>query len=58
MSDYNLDSTGTHEFESIVQALATNIIDNGSVTLGDGPDGGRELTFDGKMGNAPKPFQL
>jgi hypothetical protein len=58
MSDYNLDSTRTHEFESIVQALATNIIDNGSVTLGDGPDGGRELTFEGKMGNAPKPFQL
>mgnify|MGYP006192661897 FL=1 len=58
MSDYNLDSTRTHEFESIVQALATNIIDNGGVTLGDGPDGGRELTFDGKMGNAPKPFQL
>ena len=40
MSDYNLYSIGTHEFESIVQALATNIMDYEGVTFGNGSDGG------------------
>ena len=49
MADYNLDGLNSRDFEQIVQAIAKKEIANGVTPFGDGPDGGREATFDGKM---------
>src|SRR6185369_3361171 len=42
MPDYNLNGLDPRSFEHIVQAIA-------KMEIGDGPDGGREATFNGKM---------
>jgi hypothetical protein len=42
----NFDPSG---FEELVVALGTAYIGNGLMPFGDGPDGGREATFHGKM---------
>lgn len=49
MTDYDLDSLGHREFEHLIQSLATKIIAPGVTPFGDGPDGGREATYEGKM---------
>jgi hypothetical protein len=49
MPDYNLFGLGTRSFEQLVQALSARIIGPGIVIFGDGPDGGREATFQGKL---------
>lgn len=49
MSDYRLDRLNTREFEHLIQALCKKFIAVGTTTFGDGPDGGREASFDGKM---------
>lgn len=36
------------DFEALVQALFQNLLGNGSIVYGLGPDGGRELTYQGK----------
>lgn len=54
MSNYDLDRLGHGEFEDLVQALLKMIIGLGTITFGDGPDGGREATYSGK---APYPSQ-
>lgn len=45
--DYKLDGLSTRTFEHLVQALAVSAISNELIPFGDGPDGGREATFDG-----------
>ena len=40
-------------FEQLVRALATKILGPGVMSFGDGPDGGREATFSGRV---PYPF--
>lgn len=52
MTDYDLNRLGEKEFEHLAQALIKNIIGVGTITFGDGPDGGREATYSGK---APYP---
>ncbi|GAB7520886.1 NACHT domain-containing protein [Rhodococcus sp. no. 34] len=52
MPRYELNRLGSSEFEGLVQALIKEVIGNGSITFGVGPDGGREATFSGK---APYP---
>ncbi|MBT8421381.1 MAG: hypothetical protein KJO08_11065, partial [Gammaproteobacteria bacterium] len=48
--DYDLSRhLSTRSFEQLVQALAVAVIGPGVVVFGDGPDGGREATFDGPM---------
>ena len=54
MSDYDLNRLGEREFEHLAQALIKKIIGLGTITFGDGPDGGREATYFGK---APYPSQ-
>ena len=54
MPDYDLNRIGENEFENLAQALVKKIIGVGTVTFGDGPDGGREATYSGK---APYPSQ-
>ncbi len=45
--DYDLSRLNTRSFEQLVQALAAKVIAPGIVVFGDGPDGGREASFDG-----------
>ncbi|MDR6497467.1 hypothetical protein J2785_000609 [Burkholderia ambifaria] len=49
MADYRLDRLNTREFEHLSQALCKKFVAVGVTPFGDGPDGGREATFDGKM---------
>jgi hypothetical protein len=49
MPDYNINGLDNRSFEHIVQAIAKGEIANGVTPFGDGPDGGREATFSGKM---------
>ena len=49
MPDYHLNGLDHRSFEQIVQAIAKKEIGNGVTPFGDGPDGGREATFNGKM---------
>ncbi|MEV7097745.1 hypothetical protein AB0M80_33325 [Amycolatopsis sp. NPDC051045] len=47
MTDYRLDGLSARTFEHLVQALALNAVSSTVTPFGDGPDGGREATFDG-----------
>jgi len=47
MPDYNLSALSPRSFEQLIQAIAVNVIGPGTVIFGDGPDGGREATFEG-----------
>ena len=49
MVDYDLSRLNSRSFEHLVQSLAAKLIGPGIVVFGDGPDGGREATFDGKV---------
>lgn len=49
MFDYNLSGLSTRSFEKLVQSIASKVLGPGTVTYGDGPDGGREATFEGRM---------
>lgn len=47
--DYDFSRLSTRSFEQLVQALAAAAIGPGIVVFGDGPDGGREATFEGRV---------
>ena len=47
--DYNLSGLSTRSFEQLIQSLTAKVIGPGLVVFGDGPDGGREATFDAKI---------
>ena len=49
MGDYDLSRLSTRSFEQLIQALTAKIIGPNIVIFGDGPDGGREATFDGQI---------
>ncbi|MGV3587855.1 MAG: NACHT domain-containing protein [Adhaeribacter sp.] len=49
MSDYNLNGLNNRDFEHLTQSLALEAISKGVTPFGDGPDGGREASYDGKM---------
>ncbi len=49
MSDYNLSGLSTRSFEQLIQAIAAKEIGPNIVIFGDGPDGGREATFEGSI---------
>jgi hypothetical protein len=51
---YDLSRLGEHEFEDMSQALAVCVLGAGVSVFGDGPDGGREATFEGQV-NYPDP---
>lgn len=48
MGDYSFDRFNPRDFEHMVQAISRKILGNGTIIFGDGPDGQREATFDGK----------
>lgn len=47
--DYDFSRLSTRAFEQLIQALAAVVVGPGIVVFGDGPDGGREATFDGRI---------
>lgn len=49
MGDYRFDRLNTREFEHFTQAICKQFIAAGVAPFGDGPDGGREATFEGAM---------
>ena len=49
MPDYDLRKLSSRLFEQLVQALAAKVLGPGVGIFGDGPDGGREATFNGKV---------
>ena len=49
MGDYNLQRLSPRDFEQMIQALAAKVIGLKLVIYGDGPDGGREAAFEGKI---------
>ena len=49
MPEYDLNRLNNRSFEQLVQALAVDVFGPGLVVFGDGPDGGREATFDFKV---------
>ena len=53
MTDYDLSQLSSRSFEQLLQALAAKVLGPGVGIFGDGPDGGREATFHGKV---PYPF--
>ncbi|MGV3614475.1 MAG: NACHT domain-containing protein [Fimbriimonas sp.] len=48
MGDYNFYGLTTRSFEQLVQSLCLRFIGPGCTIFGDGPDGGREATFEGR----------
>ncbi|WP_369391309.1 NACHT domain-containing NTPase [Streptomyces sp. CG1] len=52
--DYDLTRLGSREFEHLTQALAIQVLGPGVQAFGDGPDGGREAEFRGRL-NFPHP---
>ena len=49
MPDYDLYRLSSRSFEHLIQSLAIRLLGPGIVAFGDGPDGGREATFEGKV---------
>jgi hypothetical protein len=47
--DFDLTRLGDREFEHLSQALALQVLGAGVTVFGEGPDGGREATFEGRM---------
>jgi hypothetical protein len=47
--DYDLSRLSTRTFEQLVQALAIEALGPGTMVFGDGPDGGREASYVGKV---------
>lgn len=47
MNDYKFDALSTRSFEQLVQSIALAELTPGLTPFGDGPDGGREATFNG-----------
>jgi hypothetical protein len=49
MREYDFTGLSPRSFEKLVQALAAKVLGPGLVVFGDGADGGREATFEGKV---------
>lgn len=49
MGDYNLAGLNPRDFEHLAQSLAKKHVASGVTVFGDGRDGGREATYEGRM---------
>jgi hypothetical protein len=49
MADYNLSGLSARSFEQLIQAIAMKVFGPHTIIFGDGPDGGREATFEGTV---------
>ncbi|MEZ7126183.1 pentapeptide repeat-containing protein [Nonomuraea sp. AD125B] len=52
---YDLSSMGERDFEALCRALAVHVLGPGIQAFGDGPDGGREASFDGQLNYPSSP---
>lgn len=57
MPDYDFSGLSSRSFEHLVQSLTIKVLGPGVTIFGDGPDGGREATYEGKM-NFPSTAEL
>jgi hypothetical protein len=48
MPDYDLYRLSPRSFEQLIQTIAIKLLGSGTIIFGDGPDKGREATFEGK----------
>ena len=53
MPDYDFSGLTPRSFEHMTQALSIGVLGGGVVVFGDGPDGGREATFSGRLAGFP-----
>jgi hypothetical protein len=49
MPDYDFSRLSSRSFEQLIQTLGTKVLGPGTTIFGDGPDGAREATFEGKV---------
>lgn len=49
MGNYDFSGLSTRSFEKLTQALAVRILGAGTIIFGDGPDGGREAIYQGRV---------
>ncbi len=49
MARYRLDELSPQEFQNLIASLAKLVLSVDTVTLGQGPDGGRDIIFNGKL---------
>jgi hypothetical protein len=49
MNEFDFSGLSSRSFEQLTQALALKVVGPGVTVFGDGPDGGREATFNGKV---------
>jgi hypothetical protein len=49
MADYKLHGLNTRDFQHLIQAIARKVVSPGVAAFGDGPDGGRDLSYRGRM---------
>lgn len=47
--DFEFRNFSTRSFERFAQAMALHVLGNGVLVFGDGPDGGREATYEGQL---------
>jgi hypothetical protein len=47
MPDYNFTGLSARSFEQMIQALSAKLLGPNTIIFGDGPDGGREATYEG-----------
>jgi hypothetical protein len=47
--DYDLSRLNTRSFEQLIQVIGAKVLGQGLIPFGDGPDGGREGTIDGRV---------
>ncbi|WP_431194288.1 hypothetical protein, partial [Pseudomonas viridiflava] len=55
--DYDFSRLTTRSFEQLIQALSISILGGKTQIFGDGPDGGREATFQGTTSVPEKKYQ-
>jgi hypothetical protein len=49
MPDYDLTRLSSRSFEQLIQSLALKVLTPGLIIFGDGPDGAREATYEGRL---------
>jgi hypothetical protein len=54
--DFEFRTFSTRSFERFAQVMAAHVLGQGIMVFGDGPDGGREATYEGRL-NYPSPAE-
>ncbi|HEX7153487.1 MAG TPA: hypothetical protein VF618_18515 [Thermoanaerobaculia bacterium] len=57
MGNYDFTGLSARSFEKLTQALAVRVLGPGTIVFGDGPDGGREATYEGRVSYPSPPAE-